>query len=69
MQTPYTLLIHDEDGMLWAEIQELPGCFASGADMDELLDAAAEAIQMYLADAPAAKVDYAVPQAQILMKA
>lgn len=84
MQTPYTLLIHDEDGMLWAEVQELPGCFASGADMDELLDASAEAIQMYLADAPAAErnvvpfkpgrrareqVHYAVPQAQILMKA
>lgn len=50
----FTLLIHDEqDGMLWAEVEDLPGCFASGADLDELLEAAAEAIGMYLAD-PAA---------------
>lgn len=46
----YTLLIHDEDGMLWAEVEELPGCFASGADMDELLEAAAEAIGMVVAE-------------------
>ena len=47
----YTLTVHDEDdGMLWAEVLELPGCFASGADMDELLEATAEAIALYLAD-------------------
>src|SRR5688572_19393842 len=49
----FTLRIHDEqDGMLWAEVEDLPGCFASGADMDELFEAAAEAIGMYLADSP-----------------
>jgi predicted RNase H-like HicB family nuclease len=48
----FTLQIRDEhDGMLWAEVEELPGCFASGTDMDELLEAAAEAIGMYLGDA------------------
>lgn len=47
----FTLLIRDEnDGMLWAEVEELPGCFASGSDMDELLEAAAEAIGMYLSE-------------------
>ena len=47
----YTLEVHDEDdGDLWAHVLELPGCFASGRDMDELLEAAAEAIGLYLSD-------------------
>lgn len=47
----FTLNIHDEgDGMLWAEVQELPGCFASGTDLDELKEAAVEAIHMWLGD-------------------
>jgi hypothetical protein len=30
----YTVRVHDEgDGMLWAEVVDLPGCFASGADL------------------------------------
>ncbi len=45
----YTLLVHDEgDGMLWAEVAELPGCIASGIDRAELHEAATEAIGMYL---------------------
>jgi predicted RNase H-like HicB family nuclease len=51
MDQRFTLLIRDEgDGMLWAEVEGLPGCFASGADLDELFEAAAEAIRMYLAN-------------------
>jgi predicted RNase H-like HicB family nuclease len=44
-----TVRIHDEgeDG-LWAEVEELPGCFASGFDPDELKEALLEAISMYL---------------------
>jgi predicted RNase H-like HicB family nuclease len=53
----YTLLIHDdEDGMLWGEVKELPGCFASGADMDELLEAAKEAINLCLTESDNAEV-------------
>jgi predicted RNase H-like HicB family nuclease len=45
----YTVRIHDEDDDgLWAEVVELPGCFASGADMDELRESLAEAMGMYL---------------------
>lgn len=45
----FTLIINDEgDGMLSAQVKELPGCFASGSDMDELMEAAGEAIAMYL---------------------
>lgn len=40
--------IHEEDGSYWAEVQELPGCFASGADLDELKEALIEAISMCL---------------------
>jgi predicted RNase H-like HicB family nuclease len=42
----------EDDGTYWAEVAELPGCFASGHDLDELKDALAEAIQMCLPDGP-----------------
>jgi predicted RNase H-like HicB family nuclease len=38
------------DGTLWAQVEELPGCFASGRDIDELREALTEAIQMCLPD-------------------
>jgi predicted RNase H-like HicB family nuclease len=41
--------IHEEpDGSLWAQVKELPGCFASGFSMDELQEALFEAMQMWL---------------------
>jgi predicted RNase H-like HicB family nuclease len=46
----YTVRVHSEEGMLWAEVLELPGCFASGENESELLEALAEAIGMYLSD-------------------
>jgi len=47
----YTVRIHEEPGYeLWAEVAELPGCFASGADMDELWEVLAEAIGLYLSE-------------------
>lgn len=53
-------LIHEEDGSYWAEVKELPGCFASGATLDELKEALVEAIGMCLEDVkgtPTAHVD------------
>lgn len=44
----FTLSVHFEDEHVWAEVQDLPGCFASGRDLDELKEALAEAIGMYL---------------------
>jgi predicted RNase H-like HicB family nuclease len=38
----------DEDGSYWAEVKELPGCFASGFTLDELMEALTEAIAMCL---------------------
>lgn len=52
----YHLLISkDDDGSLWGEIKELPGCFASGADLDELVEAAGEAVELYLQEAEVAQ--------------
>jgi predicted RNase H-like HicB family nuclease len=49
----YVMRVHDEgDGMLWGEVDELPGCFASGKNLDELVEAMTEAITLYVAEAP-----------------
>ncbi len=57
----YRAIIHEEDGSYWAEVKELPGCFASGANLDELKDALVEAITMCIEDdvkgTPSAHVD------------
>ncbi len=42
----FRAIIHEEDGSYWAEVENLPGCFASGQDLDELKDALFEAIGM-----------------------
>lgn len=37
--------VHHEDGTLWAEVVvDMPGCFATGATLEELREALAEAI-------------------------
>jgi predicted RNase H-like HicB family nuclease len=47
----YTVQIHMEPGeRMWAEVVELPGCFASGEDLDELWEALKEAISLYLSE-------------------
>jgi predicted RNase H-like HicB family nuclease len=44
-------VVHREaDGSFWAEVKELPGCFASGFGMEELQEALLEAIQLSLPD-------------------
>jgi predicted RNase H-like HicB family nuclease len=37
----------ETDGSYWAEVSELPGCFASGLTMDELLEDLRGAIHIY----------------------
>ncbi len=44
-----TANIHLEDGSYWADIPELPGCFASGDTFDELFDSLREGVRLYLA--------------------
>ena len=44
----YRVLVHEEDGAYWAEVEGLPGCFGSGADLEELRASVVEAITLYL---------------------
>ena len=44
-------VIHEEDdGSYWAEVKELPGCFASGHDLEEVKQGLVEAIDLVLKD-------------------
>jgi predicted RNase H-like HicB family nuclease len=43
-----TVVVHQEGGSFWSEIDELPGCFASGRTLSELSDALSDAIGLYL---------------------
>jgi predicted RNase H-like HicB family nuclease len=52
-----TVRIHHEEDMYWAEIEELPGCFASGATMPELVEAIQEAVSLYLSSPDRATVN------------
>jgi predicted RNase H-like HicB family nuclease len=38
----------DSDGSYWAEVEQLPGCFASGDTIEEVQDNLIEAIGIYL---------------------
>ena len=49
-QMEYRVFVRREDGAYWAEVAELPGCFASGRTLDELKDAVVEAITLYVDD-------------------
>lgn len=42
--------IHNEHGSYWAEVPDLPGCFASGDTLDELFKSLQEGVALYLAD-------------------
>jgi predicted RNase H-like HicB family nuclease len=42
-----TVEIHNADGVLWGQVVELPGVFATGDDLDELTEALGEAIALY----------------------
>jgi predicted RNase H-like HicB family nuclease len=45
-----TVVVHEEREEFWSEVSELPGCFASGRTLDELSEAVAEAVGLYLWD-------------------
>ncbi len=45
-----TARIHIEEGSYWADVPELPGCFASGDTLDELFESLQEGVALYLAD-------------------
>ncbi|HEX5929799.1 MAG TPA: type II toxin-antitoxin system HicB family antitoxin [Solirubrobacterales bacterium] len=45
-----TANIHREGGSYWADVPELPGCFASGDTFDELFESLREGVRLYLED-------------------
>ncbi len=45
-----TAKIRHEEGSYWAEVPSLPGCFASGHNLDELFESLREGIELYLSD-------------------
>jgi predicted RNase H-like HicB family nuclease len=47
-----TVVVHQERDGFWSEVEELPGCFASGRTLSELREALAEAIGLYLDEDP-----------------
>lgn len=49
-----TIVVHREPDGFWSEVNELPGCFASGRTLDELTEALGEAVGLYLGDEPVA---------------
>jgi predicted RNase H-like HicB family nuclease len=49
-----TVVVHQEPSGFWSEVEELPGCFASGRTLDELTEALGEAVGLYLGDEPVA---------------
>ena len=42
-----TVRVNEEGGSYWAEVVELPGCFASGQTLDELREALGEAVRLH----------------------
>jgi predicted RNase H-like HicB family nuclease len=50
MASNLNIVIHNEDGALWATVQEMPGVFATGDTMDELRESLREGISLWLAE-------------------
>lgn len=50
----FTVAVHAEREGFWAEVEELPGCFASARTLSELTEALEEAVEMCLEDEPGA---------------
>jgi predicted RNase H-like HicB family nuclease len=43
-------LTTEDDGVMWATVEEMPGVFATGHTLDELRESLEEGIALYLAD-------------------
>lgn len=59
MSDTYTVAVHQEGDTFWAEVEELPGCFATGRDLAELEEALVEAITLYRQDADTSPAQHA----------
>ena len=48
-------IVHHEDGVYWAEVPDLPGCYTQADTLDGLVENLQEAISLYLEDEGATK--------------
>lgn len=48
--------LHAEDAGFWAEVQEVPGCFAAGGTLEELAESLNEALSLCLEGEPGTPV-------------
>lgn len=46
----YHVELHFEEDHIWAQVVELPNCFATGRDMEELSEALTESLNMCLGE-------------------
>jgi predicted RNase H-like HicB family nuclease len=46
----WTARIQIEEDSYWADVSELPGCFATGDTLDELFESLREGVALYLAE-------------------
>jgi len=49
MASNLNIVVHEEDGALWATVPDMPGVFATGDTMDELRESLQEGISLWLA--------------------
>lgn len=61
-----TANIRLEEGSYWADVPALPGCFASGQDLNELFDSLQEGIELYLDDE---QTELSAPERPLKLKA
>lgn len=47
MPESITVDVHFEDGQLWAQVKEYPGCFAAGRTVAELEESLSEGLSLY----------------------
>jgi predicted RNase H-like HicB family nuclease len=48
MATDVTIKMREEDGTLWATVEEYPGVFASGDTVEELVESIREGLELVL---------------------
>jgi predicted RNase H-like HicB family nuclease len=48
MKTYHLNVFEAEEGGFWADVAELPGCVAQGESLDELMQNARDAIEVFL---------------------
>ena len=68
MKKTYTIIVHKEDEVLWAECPELEGCFAQANNIEELKKLMKNSIYLYFNDNIEAKPKYIEEKEEIKLE-